>query len=134
MINFINNKSEKFNNLINKEIENIFTDEYNENIKKLSNLLNEFNFNNDENKFNEMFNLFNKSIFNPKEILEYKVLLNEEGYKKSILYEGNVIKGTNIKNGKGIEYKINKDNVLFMGEYLNGKRWMEKEKNNLMIN
>ena len=50
---FINNKSEEFNNIINKEIENIFTDEYNEKIKKLSNLLNKFNFNEDENKFNK---------------------------------------------------------------------------------
>ena len=33
MINFIINKLEEFNNLIKKEIENIFTDEYNENIK-----------------------------------------------------------------------------------------------------
>ena len=34
-----------------------------------------------------------------------------------------IIKGTNIKNGKGIEYKINKDNILFIGEYLNGEKW-----------
>ena len=33
------------------------------------------------------------------------------------------MKGTNIKNGKGVEYKIKKDNLLvFKGEYLNGKR------------
>ena len=33
------------------------------------------------------------------------------------------MKGTNIKNGKGVEYKIKKDNILvFKGEYLNGKR------------
>ena len=66
MINFIINKSDELNNLINKEIKNIFTDENNENIKKLSNLLNEFNFNNDENKFNEMFMIFNKSILNKR--------------------------------------------------------------------
>ena len=41
MIIFINKKSEEFNNKINKEIENIFTDEYNENIKNISNILNE---------------------------------------------------------------------------------------------
>ena len=33
------------------------------------------------------------------------------------------MKGTNIKNRKGVEYKIKKDNLLvFKGEYLNGKR------------
>jgi hypothetical protein len=69
-----------------------------------------------------MFRILNKSIFNQNEKLEYKVDLNE-----NILYEGNVIKGTNIKNGKGIEYKINKDNVIFIGEYLNGKRWNGKK-------
>ena len=79
MINFIINKSEEFNNLINKEIENIFTDEYNENIKKLSNLLN--GFNNYKNKFNEIFMIFNKSIFNKKEILEYKNDSNENKNK-----------------------------------------------------
>ena len=71
MVNFIINKSEQFNNLINKEIENIFTDEYNENILKLSKLLNEFNFNNDEKKFNEMFTIFNKSILKFK-VFDYK--------------------------------------------------------------
>ena len=121
MINFIIDKSKKFNNLINEEIENIFTDEHKENFQKLSNLLNDFNFNNDENKFNEMFRILNKSIINFNEKLEYKVDLDE-----NILYEGNVIKGTNIKNGKGIEYKINKDNVIFIGEYLNGERWNGK--------
>ena len=30
-----------------------------------------------------------------------------------LLYEGETIKGTNIKNGKGIEYKINSDNIIF---------------------
>ena len=123
MINFIIIKLFEYNNIINKEIENIFTDEYNEKIKKLSNLLNEFNFNNDENKFNEMFRILNKSIFKQNEKLEYKIDLN-----KNILYEGNVIKGTNIKNGKGIEYKINKDNIIFEGEYLNGERWNGKGK------
>ena len=91
MINFIFNKAEEFNNLINKEIENIFTDEYNENIKNLSNLLNEFNFNNDKNKFNEMFIIFDKSILNSKEIKESKIGLNNNK-----LYENKVIKNTNI--------------------------------------
>ena len=35
MINFIKKKLEEFNNLNNKEIENIFIDEQNEKIKKL---------------------------------------------------------------------------------------------------
>ena len=104
-------KIENYNNLINKEIVNIFTDEYNENIKKLACLLNEFNFNNNENKFNDIFTIFNNSIFNLKDIVEYKIDLD-----KNILYEGKVIKGTNIKNGKGIEYKINKDNCIFISE------------------
>ena len=73
--------------------------------------------------------IFNKSIFNLKEILEYKVYLNEKDYSnKCILYEGQVIKGTNIKNGKGIEYQINKDNIIYIGEYLNGERWNGKVK------
>ena len=127
MINFVIKKSEEFNNLIKKEMENIFTDEYNENIKNLSNLLNEFNFNDEEYKFNEMFLLINKSIFNEKKTLEYKLYLdiNKSNLNDCILYEGNVIKGTNIKNGNGIEYQINnikKDNIIFKGEYLNGKR------------
>ena len=33
IINFINKKFEVYNNLINREIESIFTDEYNEKIK-----------------------------------------------------------------------------------------------------
>ena len=44
-----------------------------------------------------MFRILNKIINNINEKLEYKVVLDE-----NILYEGNVIKGTNIKNGKGI--------------------------------
>ena len=30
--------------------------------------------------------------------------------------------------GKEIEYKINKDNIIFEGEYLNGKKWNGKGK------
>ena len=80
MIKYINNKFENFVNLINEEIEKIFTDEYNDKIKKLSNLLDKFNFNKNENKFNEIFTIFNKSIFNLEEILEYNVNLNENDY------------------------------------------------------
>ncbi len=117
MINYIINKLEEYNNLINKEIENIFTDEYNEKIKKLSNLLNEFNFNNDENKFNEMFTIFNNSIFKPKEILKYNLYLDKNN-KYFVLYEGQTIKGSNIKKGKGIEYQIKKDNIICIGEQM----------------
>ena len=130
MINFINNKKEQFNNIINKEIKNIFTDEHNENIKELSNLLNEFNYYNDKNKFNEMFMIFNKSILNSKEILENIINLDKKNnyIDKYILYDGQIIKGTTIKNGKGIEYQINKDNIIYEGEYLKGKRWNGKGK------
>ncbi len=122
MMEFIINKTKEFNNLINKEIEIFFTDEYNENIKNLSKLLNDFNFNNDENKIIEMIKILNKSIINFNEISEFRDL------NGNILYDGNALKGTNIKFGKGIEYKINKDNILFEGEYLNGKRWNGKVK------
>ena len=103
MINFIKKRSEEFNNLINK-IEKIFSEENNEK-KNISNLLNKFNFNNDENKFNEIFTIFNKSIFDEKEILENKLNLdkNNDNFNYYILYEGEGIKGTNIKNGKGVE-------------------------------
>ena len=114
MINFINKKLEEFNNIINKEIEKIFTDEHNEKIKQLSNLLNEFNFNNNKNKFNEMFTIFNKSIFKSKEIFEYKIDLD-----KDILYEGKVTKGTNIKNGDGkkdLDILNNKDKNIVKKE------------------
>ena len=89
MLNFITNKSNEFYNLINEEIEKIVTDEYNENIKKLTKIMNEFefNFNNVENSIKEMFGIFNKSIFNSNEILEYKIYLD-----KFFLYEGEVIK------------------------------------------
>ena len=63
-----------------------------------------------------MFIILNKSIFKYNEKLEYKVNLN-----KNILYEGNVIKGTNIKNGKGFEFFLKKF-LKFEGEYLNGVR------------
>ena len=84
-----------------------------------------------------MFRIFNKSIFNLNEILEYKVYLNDEKdyYGKYILYEGKIIKGTNIKHGKGIEYqinKLNKDNIIFEGEYLKGER-NGKEKNTIQL-
>ena len=115
MINFINNKSEEFNILIKKEIENIFTDEYNKNIKKLSNLLNEFNFNNDENKFNDIFIIFNNSILNIKENIEYKIDL------KNKLNEDKIIKKANIKKEKEIEYQIEKINII-LGEYVNEKK------------
>ena len=65
MINFIINKSKESNNLIKEEIENIFTDEFNQ-YKNITNLINEFNFNNNENTFNEMFRIFNKSILKSK--------------------------------------------------------------------
>ena len=104
MINFINKKFEEFNKLINKEIENIFTDENNEKIKDISNLLNKFNFNDDENKFNELFTIFNKSIFIKKEIIEKKLNLdkNKDYY---ILYEGEIIKGKILKMGKELNIK-----------------------------
>ena len=75
-----------------------------------------------------MFKIFNKSILNLNEILEKNLNLdkNKDYY---ILYEGEIIKGKNIKNGKGIEYRINKDNIIFDGEYLNGERWKGKEYN-----
>ncbi len=130
IINLINNKLKEFNNLINKEIENISTNEFNEKIQNISNLINNFNFNYDEYKYNEMFSIFNKSIIKSKEILEYKFDLDQNilDLDQNILYEGQVIKGTNIKNGKGIEYKIKKNNIIFIGEYLNGKRWNGKIK------
>ena len=106
---------------------------YNEKFQKFSNLLNHFNFNNDENKFNEMFKIFNKSIINIKEILEYKEYLDKNNYNLDyyVFYKGETIKGTNIKNGKGIEYGIYKDiknNIIFKGEYLNGESWNGKGK------
>ena len=118
MISFINKKYEEFKNLIHKEIENINTDEHNEKIGNFSALLNEFSFNEDKNKLSEIFRIFEKSIFNDKVIVENKVYIDND-----IIYEGETMKGTNIKNGKGVEYKIKKDNLLvFKGEYLNGKR------------
>ena len=118
MISFINKKYEEFKNLIHKEIENINTDKHNEKIGNFSALLNEFSFNEDKNKLSEIFRIFEKSIFNDKVIVENKVYIDND-----IIYEGETMKGTNIKNGKGVEYKIKKDNLLvFKGEYLNGKR------------
>ena len=113
MINFINKKLEEFNNLINKEIENIFTDENNEKIKDISNLLNKFNFNDDENKFNELFTIFNKSIFREKEIIEKKLNLdkNKDYY---ILYEGEIIKGKNIKNVKWRKMEWKRKRILLL--------------------
>ena len=131
MIAFINIKLEEFKNLINKEIGLIFTDEYNEKIKELSKLLNGFDFNNNEIKFNEMFMILNKSILKENKILEYKVYLEKSDEYIDGLYEGETIKGTNIKHGKGIEYQINLANlkkIKFIGEYLNGKRWNGKGK------
>ena len=119
MINFINKKFENFKNIINKEKESIFTDEYNKKIKNISNLLNDFYFNDDKNKFSEIFRIFEKSIFNQKVLLEKKVFIDN-----NIIYQGETIKGTNIKNGEGMEYslKINDNKYIFRGEYLNGKR------------
>ena len=118
MISFINKKYEEFKNLIHKEIENINTDEHNEKIGNFSALLNEFSFNEDKNKLSEIFRIFEKSIFNDKVIVENKVYIDND-----IIYGEETMKGTNIKNGKGVEYKIKKDNLLvFKGEYLNGKR------------
>ena len=63
-----------------------------------------------------MFTIFKKSIFNLNEISEYKTYLNGNDFlNKYFLYEGYVLKGTNINNGIGIEYQINKDNILFEG-------------------
>ena len=121
IINLINDKLKEFNNLINKEIKNIFTNEFNENMQKITNLIDTFNVNNDENKYNEMFTIFNKSIIEYNEILEYKLDLDQ-----NILYQGQVIKGTNIKNGKGIEYILNNSVIKFIGEYLNGEKWNRK--------
>ena len=77
-----------------------------------------------------MFRIFNKSIINNKETLEYKEYFDKDNNNLNyyVLYKGETIKGTNIKNGKGIEYKINKDNIIFIGEYLNGERWNGKGK------
>ncbi len=49
---------------------------------------------------------------------------NNDNFNYYILYKGEGIKGTNIKNGKGIEYKINDDNIIFKGEYLNGEKFI----------
>jgi hypothetical protein len=70
-----------------------------------------------------LFRIINKSIFNINEILEYKVYLDDINNENIKLYKGNTIKGTNIKNGNGIELFFN--NILlskFEGEYLNGER------------
>ena len=106
MISFINKKYEEFKYLIHKEIENINTDEHNEKIGNFSALLNEFSFNEDKNKLSEIFRIFEKSIFNDKVIVENKVYIDND-----IIYEGEKMKRTNIKNGKGVEYKIKKDNL-----------------------
>ena len=55
--------------------------------------------------------------------LQKKLLFNLEDYKR--------ISGKNKigdKNGKGKEYILNTNILIFEGEYLNGKK-MEKEKN-----
>ena len=89
MINFIFNRLENFKNVIKEEIKNICTDEYNENLKKLSNLLNEFNFNNDENKFNEMFTIFNQSILKLKVFSHKNNEIKSDLVKKEKILEDN---------------------------------------------
>ena len=122
MISFINKKYEEFKNLIHKEIENINTDEHNEKIGNFSALLNEFSFNEDKNKLSEIFRIFEKSIFNDKVIVENKVYIDND-----IIYGEETMKGTNIKNGKGVEYKIKKDNLLvFMRIFKWEKKWKRK--------
>ncbi len=102
MINFIFNRLENFNNVIKEEIKNICTDEYNENLKKLSNLLNEFNFNNDENKFNEMFTIFNQSI------LKLKVFAHKNNEIKSDL----VIKEKILEDNKEKKIKEEEEKAI----------------------
>ena len=139
IINFIIEKLENFNNLINKEIENIFTDEYNENLKIFSNLLTEFYSNNNGNKFNEMFEIFNKSILNLNEILEHKIYLNKDKLNNETIIKEKNNKNINLINRKEndnndkLEYDgeyfngkvkkhVNNDKIEFEGEYLNGER------------
>ena len=149
MIKFIKNKLDNFNDLINNEIKNIFTDQYNENIKKFSNLLKNFNFNNDENKFNEMFEIINNnSILNFKIKPEKKIKKTQEEktfrrfnteFEKIIhdkngnvkeydngklIFEGNYLNGKRY-SGKVYEYYDN-GKLKFEGEYLSGKKWIRK--------
>ena len=87
-----------------------------------------------QNKIN--VNIINYQIYSGRYIIfETKIKGKEyDGYTDDLLYEGEYLNG--IKNGKGKEIKKvkispgeNSDyfNVIFEGEFLNGKKWNGKE-------
>ena len=88
-------------------------------IKSTYNLKLIFSFINEERKLNMI--IYNKE-------LQKKVDVDIEVYKKK---SGKYKIGE--KNGKGREYILNSDELIFEGEYLNGKR-NGKEKNIIMVN
>ena len=87
-------------------------------IKSTYNLKLIFSFINDGRKLNMI--IYNKE-------LQKKFDVDIEVYKKK---SGKYKIGE--KNGKGREYKLNTKELLFEGEYLNGKK-MVKEKNIIMM-
>ena len=88
-------------------------------IKSTYNLKLIFSFIKEERKLNMI--IYNKE-------LQKKVDVDIEVYKKK---SGKYKIGE--KNGKGREYILNSDELIFEGEYLNGKR-NGKEKNIIMVN
>ena len=77
---------------------------------------------------------YNINIIMKLELIKYNKLLQKreglelEDYKKK---SGRIKRGG--KNGKGTEFILYKNILIFEGEYLNGKKKIEKEKNIIIM-
>ena len=117
IVDFINLKYKTFKNIIIKEEDELSSDEYNDKIKNFTRILKEYKFENNEQSVIKFFNLTKHSILKNNSNNKYIEYSNTE----LITYHGEVIEGTQIKNGNGKEFYLNGE-LRFEGEYLNDKR------------
>ena len=117
IVGYINDKYKNFKNSIIKEEDELCSDENNSKIKNFSKILKEYKFENNEQSVTKFFDITHRSIMKNNLENEYIEFSNTE----LITYQGEVIKGTRIKNGTGKEYYLNGE-LRYEGEYLNDKR------------